>query len=84
MVPMIYPKELKFNKANMSNTSAAVLDLDLSIDNGVISSKLYDKRDDFDFSIVNSPFLDGDVPRSRSYGIYISQLIRFARACSSV
>ena len=84
MVPTIYPKELKLNKANTSDISAAFLDLDLSIDNGVVSSKIYDKRDDFDFNIVNFPFLDGDVPRAPSYGIYISQLIRFSRACSSV
>ena len=45
---------------------------------------LYDKRDDFNFEIVNFPFLDGDVPRSPSYGVYISQLIRFARVCSNV
>ena len=80
----IYPKELKLNKTNTSDTSAAFLDLDLSIDNGIISSKIYDKRDDFNFDIVNFPYLDGDVPRSTSYGVYISQLIRFARACSSV
>ena len=42
------------------------------------------KRDDFDFDIVNFPFLDGDVPRRPSYGVYISQLIRFARVCSYV
>ena len=47
-------------------------------------SKIYDKRDDFDFDIVNFPFLDGDVPRSTSYGVYISQLIRFARVSSHV
>ena len=41
------------------------------------------KRDDFNFDIVNYPHLDGDVPRATSYGVYISQLIRFARACSS-
>ena len=39
---------------------------------------------DFDFEIVNFPFLDGDVPRSTSYGVYTSQLIRFARASSYV
>ena len=44
----------------------------------------YDKRDDFNFDIVNFPFLDGDVPRRPSYGVYISQLIRFARVCSHV
>ena len=46
--------------------------------------KIYDKRDDFAFDIVNCPFLDGDVPRRPSYGVYISQLIRFARASSHV
>ena len=47
-------------------------------------SKIYDKRGDFDFNIVNVPFLDGDDPRSASYGVYISQLIRFARVSSHV
>ena len=54
----------------------------LSISNDIVSTKIYDKRDDFDFEIVNFPFLD--VPRSTSYGVYISQLIRFARASSYV
>ena len=44
---------------------------------------IYDKRDDLNFEIVNFPFLDGDVPCSPSYGVYISQLIRFARVCSN-
>ena len=56
----------------------------LSISNDIVSTKIYDKCDDFDFEIVNFPFLDGDVPRSTSYGVYISQLIRFARASSYV
>ena len=43
----------------------------------IVSTKIYDKRDDFDFDIVNFPFLDGDVSRRPSYGEYISQLIRF-------
>ena len=49
-----------------------------------MKTKIYDKRDDFDFDIVNFPFLDGDVPRSASYAVYISQLIRFARVSSHV
>ena len=61
-----------------------ILDLHLSVANGFVSSKIYDKRDDFDFDIVNFPFLDGDVPRRASYGVYISQLIRFARVCNHV
>ena len=56
----------------------------MSISNDIVSTKIYDKRDDFDFEIVNFPFLDGDVPRSTSYGVYISQFIRFARASSYV
>ena len=84
MVGQIYPSELQLNKANTSDTKAAFLDLHLSISNDIISTKIYDKRDDFDFEIVNFPFLDGDVPRSTSYGVYISQLIRFARASSYV
>ena len=60
------------------------MDLNLSIYNGTISTKIYDNRDDFDFDIVNFPFLDGDVPRRTSYGGYISQLIRFAGASSNV
>ena len=50
----------------------------------ILFIKNYDKRDDFDFEIVNFPFLNGDVPRSTYYGVYISQLIRFARASSYV
>ena len=60
------------------------LDLHLFISNDIVSTKIYDQRDDFDFEIVNCPFLDGDVTRSTSYGVYISQLIRFARASSDV
>ena len=60
------------------------MDLHLSIVDGCVSCKIYDKRDDFGFEIVNFPFLDGDVPRAASYGVYISQLIRFARVSSHV
>ena len=63
--------------------SRSLLGLTL-ISDGFVQTKIYDKRDDFDFDIVNFPFLDGDVPRSTSYGVYISQLIRFARVSSHV
>ena len=56
----------------------------LSISNDIVSTKIHDKRDNFDFEIVNFPFLDGDVPRSTSHGVYISQLILFSRASSYV
>ena len=84
MVNQIYPSELQLSRAGASGADAPFLDLHLSISNGFVSSKIYDKRDDFDFDIVNFPFLDGDVPRRASYVVYISQLIRFARVCSHV
>ena len=84
MVNRIYSPELQLNKANTSDTEAPFLDLHLSISNGFVSSRIYDKRDDFDFDIVNFPFFGGDVPHSTSYGVYISQLIRFARVSSHV
>ena len=84
MVSQIYPSDLQLNKANTSDTEAAILDLHLSISSDIVPTKIYDKRDDFDFEIVNLLFLDGDVPHSTSYGVYISQFIRFARASSYI
>ena len=72
MVNRIYPPELQLNKANTADTEAPFLDLHLSISNGFVSSKIYDKRDDFDFDIVNFPFLDGDVPLLPLRGLYFS------------
>ena len=56
MVNQIYPSELQLNKANTSDTEAAFLDLQLSISNDIVSTKIYDKLDDYDFEIVNFPF----------------------------
>ena len=71
MVDRIYSTELHLNKANSSDTEAPFLDLNLCISNGTVSSKIYDKWDDFD--IVNFPFLDGDVPRRMGY-IYLGSV----------
>ena len=65
LISQIYPSERQLNKANSSKT----LDLHLSILDGLVSCKIYDKRDDFDFEIVNFPYLDGDVPRRASYSV---------------
>ena len=56
MVGQIYPTELQLNKANSSDTEALFLDLNVSITNGIVASKIYDKRDDFNFEIINIPF----------------------------
>ena len=71
MVHRICPTELQLKKANASDTEATFLDLNLSIHNDIVSTKIYDKRDDFNFDIVNFPFLDGNVPRRPSNGVYI-------------
>ena len=84
MVNRIDPPELKLNKRNTTDTEAPFLHLHLSIANGFVSSKIYDKRDYFELDMVNFPFLNGDVPRRASYGVYISQLIRLARVCNHV
>ena len=83
MVGQIYRTKIQLNTANSSDTEAPFLDSNLSITNDLVYSKIYDKQDDFNFEIVNFPYLDGDVPRSPSYFVYISQLIRFARVCSN-
>ena len=56
MVNHIYPSGLQLNKANVSDTEASFLDLNLSISDGFVKTKIYDKRDDFDFDIVNFTF----------------------------
>ena len=82
-IPDIYPAELQLNKANTSDIETSFLDLNIKVIGSDIHTSVYDKRDDFGFPIVNFPWLSGDVPRLLLYGIYISQLVRFARCCTS-
>ena len=80
----MYPTELEIKDTTESNTSASYSDLLLSIESdGQLRTSLYDKRDDFNFHITNFPFLSSNIPSSPAYGVFISQLIRYARACSS-
>jgi hypothetical protein len=65
-------------------SSASFLDFYLEFDDsGQLSTKIYDKRDDFNFKIINFPNMCSNIPASPAYGIYISQLIRYARASSN-
>ena len=83
-VDSIYPNELEIKDTTESSMSASYLDILLNIDiNGKLTTQLYDKRDDFSFSIVNFPYLCSNIPSSPAYGVYVSQLIRYARACSA-
>ena len=78
-----YPSQLTVEKANKSDHLADYFDLTFMIDSGdKLSTRLYDKHDDFDFHIVNFPFLYSNIPSGPSYGVYISQLIRYAQCCS--
>ena len=71
MVGQIYPTELQLTRANSADTEAPFLDFSFSLTNDIVSSKIFKKRDDFNFEIVNFPFLDGSVPRSPSHGVNI-------------
>ena len=83
-VDRIYPSELEIKDTTETARSASYLDLHLEIDSeGRLKTKLYDKRDDFSFPIVNFPFLCSNIPAAPAYGVYISQLIRYSRACIS-
>ena len=84
MIFLILTIRISKNRSTKLDTDAPFLDLHLFISNGFVSSKIYDKHDNYDFDIVNFPFLDDDVPRSPCFGVYISQIIRFATVCCHV
>ena len=78
-----YPSQLNVQKTNESHNLGSYFDLTFTIEkDGKLSTKLYNKRDDFAFHMVNFQFLSNDIPSGPSYGVYISQLIRCARCCS--
>ena len=81
----IYPSQLTVEKANKSDHLADYLDFTFIIDSSdKLSTRLYDNviHDDFDFNIINFPFYSSNIPSGSSYGVYISQLMRYARCCS--
>jgi hypothetical protein len=83
-VDHIYPIELEIKDTTDTDTSASYLDLHLEMDSEWrLRTKLYNKRDDFNFPIVNIPFICSNIPAAPAYGVYISQLIRYSRACGS-
>ena len=83
-VDRIYPIELEIKDTTDTDRFASYLDLHLEIDSeGRLKTKSYDKRDDFNFPIVNFPFICSNIPAVPAYGGYVSQLIRYSRACGS-
>ena len=80
----IYSSQLNVERTNQSHNLASYLDLTFTIQkDGRLSTKPYDKRDDFDFHIVNFPFLPSNIPFGPNYGVYITQLIRYCCSCCS-
>jgi hypothetical protein len=79
----IYPPELSLTTDN-AVVQSDYLDLSLEIKNGKIHTSLFDKRDTFGFTIVNFPDLSGNIPARSSYGVFTSQLIRYARCCEEL
>ena len=78
----IYPKELILVPDETNGKSCPFLDLNVDITDRIISTSIYDKRDAFNFPIVNFPNLSGNIPKKSSCGVFIGELVRYARACS--
>ena len=76
----IYPKELILVPDDSDGLTTPFLDLQITIKNNTISTSIFDKRDDFDFPIVSFPTLSGNIPTKSSYGVFIGELVRYARA----
>ena len=83
-VDSLYPNELEIKDTTESSMHASYFDILLNIDiNGKLTSQLYDKQDDSSFFIVNFPYICINIPSSPAYGMYVSQLIRYAREFSA-
>jgi hypothetical protein len=79
-LPLIYPPDLVINSSSNSPKTVNYLDITITSDDySNLNFSIYDKRDDFDFDIVNFPYLDSCIPRKPALGIFLSQLIRYAR-----
>jgi hypothetical protein len=70
----IYPPELELVPDDSNGSSVNFLDLTPTIDNNIITTSLYDKRDAFDFPIVNFPNLSGNIPNAQSYGVFFDRV----------
>ena len=79
----IYPASLVVNKSNSLENNVAYLDINIVSESNNLKFSVYDKRDDFSFEIVNYPYLDSCIPRKSALGVFVSQLIRYARICST-
>ena len=81
-IPSIYPSELELKETTENTSECSYLDIMMFNDDGELKFKLYDKRDQFQFGIVNYPHMDSNIPIGPAYGVYVSRLIAFARVCT--
>ena len=80
---LLYPSELEIKDTIDTDKFSSYLDLFLEMTtDGRLNTKIYDKRDDFIFPIVNFQFLCSNIPAAQTYGVYVSQLIRYSRDSS--
>ena len=79
---LIYPKELILVPDGLNGKQCPFLDLQLQIKDKIISTSIFDKRDDFDFPIVNFPNLSGNIPTKSAHGVFMGEAVRYARACT--
>ena len=79
----IYPPELTLKRTSESERNLSYLDISISLCGGKYVTEVYDKRDDFNFDIVNFPYMCSNIPAKPTYGVYISQLIRICRICDN-
>ena len=83
-ISAIYPSELELKDTSTSSTEVCYLDTNIKTgENTPFRISIYDKREDFAFRIVNFPHMDSNIPANPAYGVYISQLVRYARICTS-
>ena len=84
-ISAIYPSELELKDTSTSSTEVCYLDTNLKTGHVTTAFRIsiYDKRDDFAFRIVNFPHMDSNIPANPAYGVYISQLVKYARICTS-
>ena len=79
----IYPRELEIKPESDNPEEVSFLDLNIQISNSQLTFSIYDKRDDFNFAIVNFPYMDSCIPKKSALGVYHSQLIRYFRLNSN-
>ena len=79
----IYPTQLELKKTTETDSKLSYLDLEINIVDSRFTTTVYDKRDGFNFHIVNFPYMDSNIPSKPAYGVYISQLVRIGRICDN-